>query len=43
VTVPDPATLTAAVRASRELPNCKITASFRGFIHEILIPIYLSF
>jgi hypothetical protein len=43
VTVPDPETLTSAVRATRNLANCKITASYRGFIHTVEVPIYLSF
>lgn len=43
VIVPDPATFTAAQRAGRELINCKIIASYRGFIHSTDIAVYLQF
>lgn len=42
VIVPNPDTLTAAVRATRRLSGCKIIASYRGFIHQVEIDAYLS-
>lgn len=43
VTLPDPATLTAAQRASRNLPQGRFTADFRGFIHTIDLDVFLQF
>lgn len=43
ITLPDPAALTAAVRASRNLPNGRVTANFRGFIHTIDLDVFLQF
>lgn len=43
VSVPDPATLTSAQRATRHLPGITIVAVFRGAIHSTALTVYLSY
>lgn len=43
IQVPNPSTLTSAVRATRRLPGIVITATFRGAIHQTALTIYLSY
>jgi hypothetical protein len=41
IVVPDPATLTPAQRATRNLPNCSITCQFTGAIHQVTLVLSL--
>lgn len=43
VSVPNPATLTSAQRASRVLPGVTVVCTFRGAIHQTSLVVYLSY